>query len=164
MASGTSATNLPGVIWAFVTQKASAACQLQLGAASFAQQGNHLEGLVRKLETKIILAAVLLGVLSLPSAAHERGLRVYRPYYIEKSCDEDLLRCSARMVYAPGQNPGLAGHGSYWYPRATRYVRVVNEDHVNWCLRRYKTYDPDTDTFVGKGYHHYRCNSPYDGI
>lgn len=115
-------------------------------------------------ETKIILAAAALAILSLPAVAHERAFRIYRPYYIEKLCDDDLLNCSARMVYAPGENPGLARHGSYWYPRAARHVRVVNEDHITWCLGRYRTYDPDTDTFIGKGHRHYRCNSPYDGI
>jgi hypothetical protein len=33
--------------------------------------------------------------------------------------------------------------------------------HVQWCLNRYRSYDPSSDTFLGfDGYRH-RCNSPY---
>ena len=37
------------------------------------------------------------------------------------------------------------------------------DELVAWCSERYRTYDPATDTFIGKGHKHYRCNSPYDG-
>ena len=35
------------------------------------------------------------------------------------------------------------------------------DDHVEWCLARYRSYNPRTDTFLGyDGQRHY-CNSPY---
>jgi hypothetical protein len=101
--------------------------------------------------------------MSFPALAHDRDFRPYRPYMIEKTCNDNYLNCMARMLYAPGQNPGLAGYGSYWFPRATRYVRVSSDRHVAWCMSRYRTYDPQSDTFVGKGHRIFRCNSPYDG-
>lgn len=115
-------------------------------------------------KTVIAAAAATVCLAVMPAAAHDDGFRLHRPYYIETSCDMDGLDCTARMVYVPGGNPGTARYGSYWYPRATRHVRLVNEDHVNWCLARYRTYDPRSNTFVGKGYRHYRCDSPYDGV
>ena len=119
---------------------------------------------MHKTSSQIILALVALGIGALPAMAHDGAVKIRRPYVIEKSCDYDNTDCTARMLYAPGQNPGLAGYGSYWFPRAARYVRVWNEDHVNWCYAHYKTYDPHSNTFIGKRYRHYRCNSPYDGI
>jgi len=110
------------------------------------------------------LSIASLTVMCLPATAHGRYYGVYRPYAIEKICDNNLRNCKVRMLYAPGQNPGLAGYGSYWFQRATRHVRVINESHVAWCLSRYRTYDPYTDTFIGKGHRSYRCNSPYDGF
>lgn len=42
-----------------------------------------------------------------------------------------------------------------------RYERSAWRAHVNWCLDRYRSYDPNSDTFVGfDGYEH-RCVSPY---
>jgi BA14K-like protein len=117
----------------------------------------------RKLAS-VCLSIAPLTLMALPAAAHDYEFRSYRPYVIEKTCDDDYTNCMARMVYAPGQNPGLAGYGSYWFQRATRAVRVVNETHVAWCLSHYKTYDPRSNTFIGKGFRSYRCNSPYDGI
>ena len=119
---------------------------------------------MRKTVLSAMFAIAGLAVTALPADAHDNAFRLHRPYYIEKSCDAYDLRCSARMVYAPGENPGLARYGSYWYPPATRRVRVFNEDHAAWCAARYRTYDASSDTFVGKGYRRYRCHSPYNGV
>lgn len=72
----------------------------------------------------LVLAMGPAVAFALPASAHECSYGIDRPYLIEKTCDEDSGSCTARMLYAPGENPGLAGPGSYWYPRAERYVRV----------------------------------------
>ena len=33
--------------------------------------------------------------------------------------------------------------------------------HVKWCLNRYRSYNPRTDTFVGRDGYRHRCRSPY---
>jgi hypothetical protein len=57
-------------------------------------------------------------------------------------------------------------HGDDGYFGNWPHVRYHHRDrrlHVQWCKARYKTYNPRTDTFIGKGRKKYRCNSPYDG-
>jgi hypothetical protein len=34
--------------------------------------------------------------------------------------------------------------------------------HVQWCLNRYRSYNPRTNTFMGYDGRRHRCNSPYD--
>ena len=51
----------------------------------------------------------------------------------------------------------------YYGPRygapPPRYRR--SGSHVNWCLNRYRSYNPRTDQYLGyDGYYHY-CRSPY---
>jgi BA14K-like protein len=33
--------------------------------------------------------------------------------------------------------------------------------HVQWCLSRYRSYNPHTDMWLGNSGRYYRCNSPY---
>ena len=33
--------------------------------------------------------------------------------------------------------------------------------HVQWCLNRYRSYDPASDTYMGYDGYRHRCNSPY---
>lgn len=33
--------------------------------------------------------------------------------------------------------------------------------HVEWCLNRYRSYDPASDTFLGYDGYRHRCNSPF---
>jgi hypothetical protein len=33
--------------------------------------------------------------------------------------------------------------------------------HVQWCLDRYRSYDPSSDTFMGYDGYRHRCNSPF---
>jgi hypothetical protein len=68
-------------------------------------------------------------------------------------------------------------YGGYWYafpwwlPAANYtyytpyyYAPAVNYDaHVEWCLRRYRSYSPATDTFRGYDGLDHRCRSPYRG-
>jgi hypothetical protein len=34
--------------------------------------------------------------------------------------------------------------------------------HVEWCLNRYRSYNPRTNTWVGYSGRVYQCDSPYD--
>ncbi len=105
----------------------------------------------------------------------DHSIRVWKPYVIEKNCVESFDHCKVRMDYAPHQRAMVVRPGSYWYQKPFkvyrygdfkhrhRHAAAHSSRHVAWCSHRYRTYDPATDTFVGKGYRHYRCNSPYDG-
>ncbi len=45
--------------------------------------------------------------------------------------------------------------------RPRTIVRGASSAHVNWCLNRYRSYDPGTDQYLGyDGLYHF-CNSPY---
>lgn len=108
---------------------------------------------------------------------HDDGSRIWKPYVIEKNCTEGFDYCRARMDYAPHQRAMVVRPGSYWYQKPFQIYRYGDfkhghkhrhaashaSRHVSWCSERYRTYDPATDTFIGKGNRHYRCNSPYDG-
>jgi len=39
--------------------------------------------------------------------------------------------------------------------------RDYEDDHINWCLNRYRSYDPRTDLFFGYDGRYHRCRSPY---
>jgi len=50
-------------------------------------------------------------------------------------------------------------YGPGYGPPPPRYRR--SRAHVNWCLNRYRSYNPRTDQYLGyDGYYHY-CRSPY---
>ncbi len=51
---------------------------------------------------------------------------------------------------------GSAIHQPYYHPPARRHSR-----HVRWCLNRYRSYRPATDTFRGYDGYDHRCRSPY---
>ena len=71
---------------------------------------------MRKMLLPAILAFAGAACTSLPvMAGFSYDDLITRPYVIEKTCDDDYGNCQARMHYAPGENPGLAGPGSYWY-------------------------------------------------
>jgi hypothetical protein len=127
---------------------------------------------MRKAILTALFASAAGAMAAGPAAAHDY---LYHPYVVEKRCDDDGVHCRVRMNYAPHEHAGLAGAGSYWYrnPGQGHYHLVEihhkwhgdrTSRHVQWCLDRYRTYDPHTDTFVGRGYRTYRCNSPYDGV
>lgn len=118
----------------------------------------------------VVLALAALVASGGPAAAHQGKIKIWKPYVIEKYCAEDnYTYCRARMDYAPFQHSMLAGPGSYWYqwpPHGHRHHHHKRPaaKHVQWCMARYRTYDPQSDTFVGKGYKRTRCNSPHDGM
>ena len=58
-----------------------------------------------------------------------------------------------------GLGYGLGGYGGgYGYDDG--YYRGGG-GHVQWCLNRYRSYNPRTNTFMGYDGHRHRCNSPY---
>ena len=64
-------------------------------------------------------------------------------------------------------------YGSPWWLLAAPLVagayaapRIYNDDnygggHVEWCLDRYRSYDPRSNTFMGYDGYRHECNSPY---
>ena len=115
------------------------------------------------------LAALATGALaSDPYGDNDDGyVKVWKPYVIEKNCQDGLYECRARMDYAPFQRSMVARSGSYWYQKPFQVYRYGDfrhphhgSDRQSWCSARYRTYDPATDTFVGKGYRRTRCIGP----
>ena len=49
------------------------------------------------------------------------------------------------------------GYGGYGYDD----YGYGGGGHVRWCLNRYRSYDPRSDTFLGYDGHRHVCNSPY---
>jgi len=49
--------------------------------------------------------------------------------------------------------------GAVIAPRA--YDNDYGDGHVQWCLNRYRSYNPNTDSFLGYDGRYHRCNSPY---
>jgi hypothetical protein len=63
-------------------------------------------------------------------------------------------------------------HGGYWYstpwwigPSISLGLSVPSYGygggHVEWCLNRYRSYDPGSDTYMGYDGYRHRCNSPF---
>jgi Ni/Co efflux regulator RcnB len=50
---------------------------------------------------------------------------------------------------------------SFIVPGVTLGIGGGSSSHVDWCLNRYRSYDPSTDTFLGYDGYRHRCNSPY---
>ena len=129
--------------------------------------------------TALPVLAALVALAAMPVAAAAADLdrdgppgaiKIWKPYVIEKNCVEDFNYCRVRMDYAPFQHATLAKPGSYWYQKPFQHYHyydhlhdTVSTSHEAWCSERYRTYDPASDTYVGKGMKRYRCNSPYDG-
>ena len=125
------------------------------------------------------LAALATGALaSDPYGTNDDGyVRIWKPYVIEKNCTGDwYYHCRARMDYAPFQRSMVARPGSYWYqkpfqvyrygdfkPQRAHWGRRHSAEHVAWCSDHYRTYDPTTNLYKGRGYQLMKCRSPYGG-
>ena len=77
----------------------------------------------------------------------------YRDRYGHFNHGPILGKYSAPRPYtAPGAYPAP---GAYYGPV---YQTTA---HVDWCLARYRSYNPNTDTFMGYDGYRHRCVSPY---
>ena len=64
------------------------------------------------------------------------------------------------------RRPGFRFHfGGYWYSNPwwsySAPRRYYVNRHVEWCLGRYRSYNPRTDMYLGFDGHYHRCRSPY---
>jgi hypothetical protein len=73
----------------------------------------------RTILTLIATFTLLLG-FSPAAQAHTGDMVMWRPYVIEKTCNNHYKNCTVRMVYAKGQNPGTAKAGTYFYQKAKK--------------------------------------------
>jgi hypothetical protein len=80
---------------------------------------------------------------------HHRHHNNYWPYY-------------GGLAFGLGYGLGYGGGYGYYNDGyyGNRYSRVGG-GHVQWCLHRYRSYNPRTDTFMGYDGYRHRCNSPY---
>jgi len=59
-------------------------------------------------------------------------------------------------------------YNGWWYsapwfqiPSVAPAPRYGRRSHVNWCLNRYRSYNPRTNRFLGYDGRYHRCRSPY---
>lgn len=61
-----------------------------------------------------------------------------------------------------GFAPYAYGYAPYYRPYNYRpYYASRGNAHVRWCLNRYRSYDPRSNTFLGYDGDRHRCKSPY---
>lgn len=58
-----------------------------------------------------------------------------------------------------GYGYGYGPYRGYYAPRA--YVTPSGGSHVRWCMSRYRSYDPRSNTFMGYDGDRHQCVSPY---
>jgi hypothetical protein len=68
--------------------------------------------------------------------------------------------------HGPGEayarRPGT--YRGYWtdYEWAEGDYTVGTDEHIEWCFGHYRSYDPDTDSFMGRDGERHPCRSPFD--
>lgn len=115
----------------------------------------------------IVMAGALAFATAVPVAVEAAPMSA--PLKIEKSSDVTNVRCWRCRGWR-----GRHWRGRYWGPRrvwiaprvvirpAPRYVvRRGYNAHVRWCLNRYASYNPATNTFLSYDGYYKRCISPY---
>jgi hypothetical protein len=68
------------------------------------------------------------------------------------------------VYYGGGGWLGYYGYPYDYYDYGYDYGYNANSyqsSHVEWCLNRYRSYDPASDTFLGYDGNRHRCNSPF---
>jgi hypothetical protein len=80
----------------------------------------------------------------------------YRPYRPYRPYAAPYAYRPYRPYYRPYYRPGVQ---VYVEPR--RYYQRSGNAHVEWCLSRYRSYNPRTDTFLAYGGTYKYCRSPY---
>jgi hypothetical protein len=112
----------------------------------------------------IFLASLALaGGVSVSAQAHVADTLMWRPYVIQQLCKDDGKRCKTRMYYAPGQNPGTAKHGTYFYQKA----RLSRHDdfRLTWDGRKIPSQHSHKKSFslfglkLGTGHGHNSCRN-----
>lgn len=56
---------------------------------------------------------------------------------------------------------GLGGYYGYNDDYDGAYDGGYGGSHVEWCLNRYRSYDPSSDTFLGYDGYRHQCRGPY---
>lgn len=74
-----------------------------------------------------------------------------------------------RRHYGPRFRGQRRGHRHYyrgWYYTYPWWLHVApapsyGDSHVDWCLRRFRSYNPRTNQYLGYDGYYHRCVSPY---
>ena len=71
--------------------------------------------------------------------------------------------CRPRYYHRRHYRPHYGYERRYYRPRweRPRYYGGGRRAHVNWCLNRYRTYDPATNRYHAGGGIYRVCHSPY---
>ena len=82
------------------------------------------------------------------------GLLINRPppppvYYAPAPPPVVYYRAPAPVYYAPPPPPPVY------------YDQSWTEAHIEWCLDRYRSYNPATNTFIGYDGYAHECRGPY---
>jgi hypothetical protein len=87
------------------------------------------------------------------------GAYPYRRHY----CGRGYYNCRRPAVRYAVPFYGYGAYGAYYdnYNYYDDSGYYGGNDHVQWCLNRYRSYDPRSDTFLGYDGHRHVCNSPY---
>ncbi|WP_394706316.1 BA14K family protein [Breoghania sp.] len=131
-----------------------------------------------------IVAALFVGGATSAAVPHDRSLRNVTP-----AVSQVRLNMTQFGLHLPDRNArGSSIQLTQWGPPPPRYRRPppryrrpprngwryrryppppprahirARRAHVNWCLRRYRSYNPRTDRFLGYDGRYHRCRSPY---
>lgn len=75
---------------------------------------------MRRTLLTFLASLALLPGLPPAASAHVADTLMSRPYVIQQVCRDQETHCKTRMYYAPGQNPGTAKSGTYFYQKAQK--------------------------------------------
>ncbi|WP_075290851.1 BA14K family protein [Pararhizobium arenae] len=96
------------------------------------------------------------------------GYRPYRPYaYRPYRPYRPYAAPYAYRPYRPYSRPYYPAYRPYYRPgvqvyvEPRRYYQPSGNAHVEWCLSRYRSYNPQTDRFLTYGGVYKYCRSPY---
>jgi hypothetical protein len=89
----------------------------------------------------------------------------YRRYHNYYNDDWPFYGLAFGLGYGLGYGGGYRYYDdSYGYRGGYRYYDdgyYGGGGHVQWCLNRYRSYNPRTNTYMGYDGYRHRCNSPY---
>lgn len=129
----------------------------------------------------IVMAGALALATTVPVVAEAGPMMNNAPLTVEKSSDVTKVRCWNCRGWRGGWRGRYWGprrywaapgwRGRYWGPRVyvaprvvvgpTYVVRRGYNAHVRWCMNRYGSYNPRTNTFLSYDGYYKRCVSPY---